>query len=170
MSVRCELTPMELFFCTRVMKAKYLDYDYLRRTPDVQKQYLMHEQETLEQLDEKGIVELDFDGNAVMAPEYEALLKPVFFGEKESRLDVHGKPDRRFHIFEGKIVMSLIGDDRITFREVTGTEIESFLEEKKVEIYLSDVRHGRKNGVFTEKDLRNREYRKLAMKLLKGEW
>ena len=170
MSVRCELTPMELFFCTRVMKAKYLDYDYLRRTPDVQKQYLLHEQETLEQLDEKGIMELDFDGNAAMTPEYEALLKPVFFGEKESRLDVHGKPDRRFHIFEGKIVMSLIGDDRITFREVTGTEIESFLEEKKVEIYLSDVRHGRKNGVFTERDLRNREYRKLAMKLLKGEW
>lgn len=169
MSVRCELTPMELFFCTRVMKAKYLDYDYLRRTPDIQKRYLLHEQETLESLDEKGIVELNFDGNAEMVPEYEALFSPVFFGEKESRLDVKGKSSRRFHIHEGKIVMSLIGEERITFREISEKEMESFLEEKKVEIYLSDVQHGRKNGVFTEKDLRNKEFRKMAMKLLKGE-
>ena len=65
--------------------------------------------------------------------------------------------------------MSLIGEERITFREISEKEMESFLEEKKVEIYLSDVQHGRKNGVFTEKDLRNKEFRKMAMKLLKGE-
>ena len=168
-SLKCELTPMELFFCTRVMKAKYLDYEYLRRTPDVQKQYLLHEQETLEQLEEKGIVELDFDGTAEMVPEYEALLRPVFFGEKESRLDVKGRSSKRFHIHKGKIVMSRIGEEIITFREVSEKEMEAFLEEKKVEIYLSDVRRGRKNGVFTDRELRNNEHRKLAMKLLKGE-
>lgn len=166
---KCELTPMELFFCTRVMKAKYLDYDYFRRTPDVQKQYLLHEQETLEQLEKEGILELDFDGNAVADPGYEELLKPVFFGEKESRLDVEDKPSRRFHIHEGKIVMSLIGEEKITFCEVTEEEMASYLNEEKVEIYLSDVRRGRKNGVFTAGDLKMRANRELAMQLLKGE-
>ncbi|MGN1141070.1 MAG: hypothetical protein ACI4TF_07710 [Oliverpabstia sp.] len=169
MSLKCELTPKELFFCTRVMKGKYLDYDYFRKTPDVQKQYLLHEQETLDQLDEKGIIELDFDGNAVVDPDYEELLKPVFFGEKESRLDVENKPSRRFHIYEGKIVMSLIGEERISFCEITEEELASFLKEEKVEIYLSDVRRGRKNGVFTSQDLKIRANRELAMKLMKGE-
>ena len=119
MSLKCELTPMELFFCARVMQGKYLDYDYFRRTPDIQINYVRHEQETLESLDEEGVIELDFDGNAEMDSDYESLLKPVLFGEKESRLDVEGKPSRRFHIYKGRIVMSLIGEEKITFREVT---------------------------------------------------
>lgn len=169
MGLTCELTPMELFFCARVMQGKYLDYDYFRKIPDVQKQYLLHEQETLEQLDEEGIIELDFDGNAAVDPDYEELLKPVFFGEKESRLDVENKPGRRFHIYEGKIVMSLIGEDRISFCEITEEELASFLKEEKVEIYLSDIRRGRKNGVFTSQDLKIKKNRELAMQLLKGE-
>lgn len=169
MGLKCELTPMELFFCVRIMKGKYLDYDYFSRVPDVQKQYLLHEQETLEQLEEKGIIELDFDGNAEMDSDYERLLKPVCFGEKESRLDVEQRPSRRFHIYEGKIVMSLIGEESISFSETTEEEITSFLEEEKIEIYLSDVKKGRKNGVFTEKDLRIGKNKELAMQLLKGE-
>lgn len=169
MKQTCELTPMELFFCARVMKGKYLDYDYFRRTPDIQKHFQRHEQETLEQLDEKGIIELDFDGNAEMTPEYARLLEPVFFGEKESRLDVKNKPSRRFHIYSDRLVMSLIGEDSITFCEVTEEELSSYLEEEKVEICFSDVKKGRKNGVFTAKDIEKRENRELALKLLKGE-
>jgi hypothetical protein len=169
MKLTCELTPMELFFCTRVMHAKYLDYDYFRRTPEVQKQYQLHEQETLEQLDEEGIIELDFDGNAEMVPDYAELLEPVFFGEKESRLDVKDKPSRRFHIYGGRLVMSVIGEDRITFSEVAEAELPSYLEDESVEIHFSDVRYGRKSGAFTAQDLKNQANRKLALKLLKGE-
>ena len=114
MSLKCELTPMELFFCAKVMQGKYLDYDYFRRTPDIQINYVRHEQETLESLDEEGIVELDFDGNA----------------EKE---------------------------------------METFLNEEKVEIYLADVTSGSKNGVFTAEDLKSGIYKEMAMSLLKGE-
>lgn len=169
MSLKCELTPMELFFCARVMQGKYLDYDYFRRTPDIQINYVRHEQETLESLDEEGIVELDFDGNAEMDSDYESLLKPVLFGEKESRLDVEGKPSRRFHIYEGRIVMSLIGEEKISFREVTEKEMETFLNEEKVEIYLADVKSGSKNGVFTAEELKSGIYKEMAMSLLKGE-
>ena len=169
MSLKCELTPMELLFCAKVMQGKYLDYDYFRRTPDIQINYVRHEQETLESLDEEGIVELDFDGNAEMDSDYESLLKPVFFGEKESRLDVEGKPSRRFHIYEGRIVMSLIGEEKIEFREVTEKEMETFLNEENIEIYLADIKSGSKNGVFTAEDLKSGIYKEMAMSLLKGE-
>lgn len=165
----CELTPMELFFCTRVMQAKYLDYEYFRRTPDVQKQYLLHEQETLEQLEEEGILEQDFDGSVQMQPEYERLLEPVFFGETESRLDVEQKPGRRFHMYKGRIVMSQIGGERIAFREVKEEELASFLQEEKAEIHVSDIRRGKKTGVFTARDLQSASCRNLALQLLKGE-
>lgn len=167
MQLKCELTPMELFFCAKIMDGKYLDYEYFRRTPDVQIHYLKHEQETLDMLDEEGIVELDFDGNAEMIPQYESLLKPVFFGEKESRLDVEGEPSRRFHIHENHIVMSVIGEDRITFCMVTEDEIKTFLR-GKMEIYLADVKYGSKTGVFTEEDLKSKSQEELILNLLKG--
>lgn len=169
MNLICKLTPMELFFCAKLMDAKYLDYDYFRRIPDIQKQYLLNETTTLEQLDEKGIIELDFDGNATINPEYEDLLQPVFFSEKESRLDVNEKPSRRFHISKNKIIMSLIDEDQITFCRITDEKLLSFFNEKKIEIYFSDVRQRKKTGVFTADDLKIKSRRELALKLLKGE-
>ena len=104
-----------------------------------------------------------------MDSDYESLLKPVFFGEKESRLDVEGKPSRRFHIYEGRIVMSQIGEEKISFREVAEKEMETFLNEEKMEICLADVKSGSKNGVFTAEDLKSGIYKEMAMSLLKGE-
>lgn len=169
MRLICTLSPMELFFCAKIMDAKYLDYDYFRRIPDIQKQYLLNETTTLEQLDEKGIIELDFDGNATIVSEYAHYLKPVFFGKKESRLDVKDKPSRRFHIYHNRIIMSLITEEQITFFRATDEDLLSFLNERKIEIYFSHVTLGKKTGVFTADDLKIKSRRELALKLLKGE-
>lgn len=169
MSKSYEVTPMELYFCAKLMKARYLDYDYVRAMPDVQKQYLLHEQETMEALEEKGMAEVDFDGNAAFEEELQELLEPIFFGEKESRVDIDGQPSRRFHIGREKIVMTVLDDGVISLAEVTDGEMRDLLKADKVEIYLSDVHVGKKTGVFTSADLENENNRETVIKLLKGE-
>ena len=48
MNQKTVLTPMQLFFCAKLMDAVYYDYAYLAAMPDVQKEYALHEQETME--------------------------------------------------------------------------------------------------------------------------
>lgn len=169
MNQECELTPVELYFCARLMKAKYLDYAYIRAMPDVQKRHLLHEQEAWEQLEEKEIVEMDFDGNAVLETGAEELLRPLFYGEKESRLDVDGQTCCRFHIGDGKIVMSVMDNRGIRLKVVSEEEIDGLLDDGQVEIHLSDIHAGRKSGVFAPGELADGKNRKLAVRLLKGE-
>lgn len=164
-----ELTPMELYFCGVQLKAKYLDYDYFRAMPDVQKNYLRHEQETLEQLEDKEIIEMDFSGNVSFNEEAQALLKPVYFGEKESRLDIPGKPSWRFHIMDHQITMSVMEDDVICLERFSEKKLEKFLAADTVEIHLSDVNRGSKSAVYTSGELEAEENKKTAIKLIKGE-
>lgn len=168
MNESCKLTPVELYFCAKIMDARYLDYDYVRVMPDVQKQYLMREQETMECLEEKGIIETDFEGVVSFDDEIRELLIPVFFGEKESRLDIEGHESRRFHIGQEKIVMTVLEDGIISLTEVTEKEILELLEADKVEIHLADIRIGNKSRVFTSIDLEDENNKKTAIKLLLG--
>ena len=55
MNQKTVLTPMQLFFCAKLMDAVYYDYAYLAAMPDVQKEYALHEQETMEELEDQGI-------------------------------------------------------------------------------------------------------------------
>ena len=65
--------------------------------------------------------------------------------------------------------MSQIGEEKISFREVAEKEMETFLNEEKMEICLADVKSGSKNGVFTAEELKSGIYKEMAMSLLKGE-
>ena len=42
MNQKTVLTPMQLFFCAKLMDAVYYDYAYLAAMPDVQKEYALH--------------------------------------------------------------------------------------------------------------------------------
>lgn len=168
MNESCRLTPVELYFCAKIMEARYLDYDYVKVMPDVQKQYLMREQEAMECLEEKGIIETDFEGVVSFDEEIRELLIPVFFGEKESRMDIEGQESRRFHIGQEKIIMTVLDEGIISLTEVTEKEIREMLKADKVEIHLADIRIGNKSRVFTSRDLEDENNRKMAVKLLKG--
>ena len=114
MNQKTVLTPMQLFFCAKLMDAVYYDYAYLAAMPDVQKEYALHEQETMEELEDQGMIERDFDDNVEMAEDLRELLTPVFLGEKEGRLDVEGKPSCRFHSKDGVITMTVLENGKIT--------------------------------------------------------
>ena len=64
MSEELKLTPVELFFCGKLLNAKYIDYDYFAAMPDIQINHDLREQEALEKLEEDGVVEMDFYDNA----------------------------------------------------------------------------------------------------------
>ena len=82
MNQKTVLTPMQLFFCAKLMDAVYYDYAYLAAMPDVQKEYALHEQETMEELEDQGMIERDFDDNVEMAEDLREL-SPRSFWEKK---------------------------------------------------------------------------------------
>lgn len=173
MSEELKLTPVELFFCGKLLQAKYIDYDYFAAMPDIQINHDLREQEALEKLEEDGVVEIDFYDNAEFEEDAKELLLPVFFGETESRLEIKGGPVLRFHIYHGKIVMTTLENNEITLQEITGdTQLDALFERAKAgEIVIScaNVHTGQKNGSFTKEQLRDSRFRKLAITLLKGE-
>lgn len=173
MSEELKLTPVELFFCGKLLQAKYIDYDYFAAMPDIQINHDLREQEALEKLEEDGVVEMDFYDNAEFEEEAKELLLPVFFGETESRMEIKDGPVFRFHIYHGKIVMTTLENNEITLQEITGdTQLDALFERVKTgEIVIScaNVHTGQKNGFFTKEQLMDSGSRKLAISLLKGE-
>ena len=173
MSEELKLTPVELFFCGKLLQAKYIDYDYFAAMPDIQINHDLREQETLEKLEEDGVVEMDFYDNAEFEEEAKDLLLPVFFGETESRMEIKDGPVFRFHIYQGKMIMTILEDNEIRLQEITrDSQLEKLWEKEEIEeivISCANVHTGQKNGSFTKEQLRDSRFRKLAITLLKGE-
>ena len=66
MNQKTVLTPMQLFFCAKLVDAVYYDYAYLAAMPDVQKEYALHEQETMEELEDVKTAVSEAVTNAVI--------------------------------------------------------------------------------------------------------
>ena len=72
------ITPVELYFLGVLLDAKYIDYQYISEMPDIQNNYQVTEQKTLEQLEKRNMIEQDFDGTVTVNEELSSLLAPVF--------------------------------------------------------------------------------------------
>ena len=165
-----KLTPMELVFCGKLLDAKYIDYDYFAAMPDIQLNHDLREQETMEKLEEDGVIELDFYDHAEFDEEVKELLLPVFFGETESHMRTPGKPVYRFHIYQGNITMTILEKEEITLRQIqSDSQLEALLKGEEINISCANVHTGQKNGTFTSAMLQKKEMRQLAISLLKGE-
>ena len=170
MNQKTVLTPMQLFFCAKLMDAVYYDYAYLAAMPDVQKEYALHEQETMEELEDQGMIERDFDDNVEMAEDLRELLTPVFLGEKEGRLDVDGKPSCRFHSKDGVITMTVLENGKITISGSSEGEIRALLKSgQDITVHGADVKVGQTARSFTAGELQDPAVLNAAVQLLKGE-
>ena len=103
------LTAEELYYLSCQMKAKYIDYSYITALEDIQKNFAKYEREAKTGLIKKGHLEEDFSGNLEIAPEVQTLLKPVFFGEFESSMDICGVGETgdchtKFHFMENDVI------------------------------------------------------------------
>ena len=84
MTEELKLSMKELYFMGKFMKGKYIDYSYLARMEDIEKNYAVYKQDTKTSLIRKGVLWEDFSGNMETEPIYLRLLHPVFFGETET--------------------------------------------------------------------------------------
>lgn len=167
MKKELKLTPVELFFLGAQMNAKYIDYNYIAAMPDIQKRYALHEQRALEALEERGILEEDFSGNVELDEEIQELLKPVFFGEVESRLDA--EQSYNIHLHNGKITLAIMEEDGITFFRASEEDVQKLLTGSTVTVQCAKAEIGFWEKTFTSEELENEIYRREAIKILKGE-
>ena len=67
----CRLTPVELFFLGVLMDAEYIDYDYITSIPEITDNYRVIEQQTLDRLEDKQLIEQEFDGSVTVDEQLE---------------------------------------------------------------------------------------------------
>lgn len=145
------LTAVELYFLGKQLHAKYIDYAYIAAMDDIQENFNLKSKETLAELVKKGILEEDFSGKITINQGAERLLTPIFFGEKESSVDVCWlkEPKRvdifKFHFFDDRITMVTGVEHELLVKEIDVSFFEPFVKE------LAD-KHKDINNTLTEID------------------
>lgn len=106
------ISPEELYFLGSLMQAKYIDYSYVAAMGDIQQNYALFEKEAQASLVNAGLLMEDFSGNIELDADAAALLRPIFFGEVETSVDVCTiREDRRgvdvykLHFHDGRITL-----------------------------------------------------------------
>lgn len=128
------LSPEELFFLGKHLKAKYIDYDYIRLAGELQHNYMLKERESISGLVGRKIISEDFSGNLYLDPTIADVLKPVFFGEFEVEILLIQKerktPDiYKFHFMEHQVTtIRVCGQDLYMFQD--GNQQSKLLKEK----------------------------------------
>ncbi|MBO5869591.1 MAG: hypothetical protein J6Q89_02460 [Clostridia bacterium] len=135
-------TPEELYYMGRFLQAKYIDYAYIAAMADIKQNYALFESEVKATLVSAGILMEDFGGDLEVDPNVLSVLKPIFFGETETSIDICNIGETntvavfKYHFYDGAITM-VTGDngklaiktsDQISIRE----KVESLISEKYV--------------------------------------
>lgn len=126
---RLVLTADQIYALAYILKAKYLDYYYISRANRGNDNKLWLSEIT-KQLVSLGILVEDFSGDTTIDPDIETLVKPLYFGSKESSLDIDMFGDTednlgyRFHFGDGIITMTKTVEDGIEISEVSFEDIQ----------------------------------------------
>jgi len=106
------ISPEELYYLGSLMQAKYIDYAYVAAMGDIQQNYALFEKEAQAALVNAGLLMEDFSGNIELDAGAAALLRPIFFGEVETSVDVctmredcRGVDVYKLHFLDGRITM-----------------------------------------------------------------
>lgn len=161
-----QLTPEELYFLGKIMKAKYIDYSYYAAMKDIQKQFDVCERKALSALGEKGLIDENFSGEIEVPDEVSALMYPVFFGTKESRLKAN--QTYNFHIGPETVTMGFFNEGSITFMTISDSDLEKLLRTDCV-IICADMETGYTQKQYSRVELRDDKVKEEAICILKGE-
>ena len=126
------LTADQVYALAYILKANYLDYFYISLSGRISDDKLWLGEVTKE-LVAKEILTEDFSGDTTIDPEVEALIKPIYFGKKESSLDINifgEKEDHegyRFHFLDDKITMTKMVEDGLEISYVSYDDIQKVI-------------------------------------------
>lgn len=162
-----QVTPEELYFLGRIMKAKYIDYSYYAAMKDIQKQFDICERKALSGLGEKNLIDESFSGEIEVPEEVSSLMYPVFFGTRESRL--RSDQTYTFHIGPDTVTMGLYNEyeGSITFMSVSDSDLEKLLKRDCV-ITCADIETGYTEKRYSAQELSDSKIKKEALCVLKG--
>lgn len=143
------VTPEELYYLGKLLRAKYIDYSYVSMMDDIKENYSLFEKEARASLVKKNYLCEDFSGDIEVDVCVENILKIVFNGEKESTLDiVLIEEDKKvfsskFHFYEGQITQAYILGKHILFRIVDEEDIR-----KDIDVFTTESEITEENRVI----------------------
>lgn len=135
------LTPEELYFLGRTLQAKYIDYAYVAAMSDINNNFSLFENETKAALVSSGILMEDFSGDFEIDKDAVAVLKPIFFGETETGVDICfvGKGTAvsvtKYHILDGAITRVTTKDNKLCITATDKVEMQEYINNLIAENY-----------------------------------
>lgn len=180
------LTPEELFFLGEILKAKYIDYDYVRLMKDIQKNYKSLKHKAIQSLMQKELIFEDFSGNVEVDSESEQLLKNIFFSRKELEISSFKETEnihkQKIHISDKLLVWVNIENNRVFIHKSKTEDVFDYLhnlfelnDTEKKQIYKQKLRKNDINEslivryICVEKIAANFQYIKIENSWYKGE-
>lgn len=97
----------DLFFLSKLMHAKYLDYDYVSMMEDLSHRFSVKEAEAMNHLNDAGLIFEDFGGDIEIEDQAKELFDPIFFGTFESELLIEDSMNferYKYHVLDGRYV------------------------------------------------------------------
>jgi hypothetical protein len=125
------LTPEELYYVGKLLKAKYIDYVYIAAMKDIQQNAEAARQDIQRGLSGKGYLSEDFSGDIEIDEKVRTLVEPVLFGNFESSITICEIGETalvkslRFHRNEKRTVLSVMGGDGLHISEISDDEMKS---------------------------------------------
>lgn len=163
------ITPLELYFLGVLLDAKYIDYQYVSAMPDIQNNYLVNEQRTMEQLEKRGLIEQDFDGTVTVNDELAYLMKPVFFGQVECRVATTWT-EGNLHVHNDDMTFVSREHDFYLLESKDDIDLKEMITDQEVDLQVMNIQKGYYNKSFTEEEMGMNEMINLAISIMKGEW
>ena len=137
------LTPEELYYLGRILQAKYIDYAYVAAMNDIKQNFTLFEQEAKATLVSAGVLAEDFSGNVTIDQNALKILRPIFFGEVESSVDIcclgesNSVGVNKFHFYDG-VATKVTGENgKLILATIDQVGIKEFVTKLLAESYDS---------------------------------
>lgn len=165
----CRLTPVELFFLGVLMDAEYIDYDYITSIPEITDNYRVIEQQTLDRLEDKQLIEQEFDGSVTVDEQLQNMLKPVFFGLVECRV-LTTWSEGNLHVGNGLMTFISQEHDNYLLEKMTDDQLKELIMDQDLELHSMSFEKGYYDLSFSEEDMTQTELIEKAISIMKGDW
>lgn len=142
----------EFYFMAIHMNFEYMDYSYFADLNGVQKNFELFKENCAWSLDERGLAEVDYDGNVIWIDEnLEAALEPVFYGKQECAVII-GEDSFKIHIDGDKMTL-IKAESEIMIKTIDISVLAELLRGKTFEIRSSHIDKGIYKEQFVDEEL-----------------
>ena len=163
------LTPVELYFLGVLLEAEYIDYQYVSALPEIHNNYRVIEQKTLERLEEKNIIEQDFDGTITVDETVQNVLNPIFFGLIECRVRTTWS-EGNLHVFNDNMTFVSKEHDFYLLEKMDDESLKELIIDQELELQAMHIEKGYYNESFSEEEMGQTDSIEKAISVMKGDW